>query len=693
MFGTIVTSNFLGDLAMVLCVGAVSTVVFQALKQPIVVGYLVAGVMVGPYLPIPLLANYDRIHMLSELGVILLMFALGLEFSIRKLIRLGPTSGFIMAIQVGLMLWLGYMCGRALGWTRLECIFTGALLSISSTTIVAKAYGEMKLPEKLRDLVFGVLLMEDLAAVVELAILTALASGAGLSASVMGATIARLAIFLALLVGIGIVVVPRLIRLVVRLDRPETTLIASVGICFAFAIIAEHAGYSVALGSFLAGSLVAESGDVHQIEHLVAPLRDMFGAVFFVSVGMMINPGLIAEHWVALLLLTFVVIFGKVFGVGLASLLAGAGIKTSVEAGMSLAQIGEFSFIIAGVGLQLGATRDFIYTMAVAVSALTTFLTPFMIRAAVPAGDFVAGHFPEPIVALQSLYDSWMERIRSARDQQQSDLPPLHWPIAMIAGSATIIGALLIFNEFDPFDFTTRVAQAVGLPYFDAGLGVDFVALIICAPFAYGLYYGSRKLARALAMRALPESKRRTLETQWGTAERALIEMLQLTILLGVVMPLLAVVQPFMEGVEGIGIVVIAAILMGVAVWRSARLMQGQLRAAVSLLTSSIDAHRPAPSERLLVHEVPGLGSLTAVRVEEGAPAVGRPLSDLDLQAATGATVVALARNNDDYIIPEPDLVLRSGDLLELAGSSDSIAAAAAFLSKRPPVPAASPVV
>src|SRR5260370_16642735 len=244
---------------MVLCVAAITTVIFQKIRQPVVVGYLLAGIIVGPHVMfIPLLADSERIHTLSELGVILLMFALGLEFSVRKLLRLGPTSGFITALQVGFMIWLGYVCGRALGWTPLESIFTGALLSISSPTIVAKAYDETPVPERLRELAFGVLLAEDLTAVVELAVLTTLASGAAVSAPMMTITIARLILFLVAFVGIGFIVVPPLVRLVVRIKRPETTLVASVGICFGFALLPEHAGYSFALCAFPPSSLVSE---------------------------------------------------------------------------------------------------------------------------------------------------------------------------------------------------------------------------------------------------------------------------------------------------------------------------------------------------------------------------------------------------------------------------------------------------
>jgi len=683
MFVPLTTANFLGDLALVLCVAALTTVIFQALRQPVVVGYLVAGMVVGPHLRVPLLANYDRIHTLSELGVILLMFALGLEFSVRKLIKLGPTSGFITAIQVSLMIWLGYICGKAMGWTPLESIFTGAFLSISSTTIVAKAYEEISPTQGLRDLAFGVLLMEDLTAVVELAILTALASGTHVSAPMLFATLARLVIFLALLVGIGILVVPRMIRLVVRLNRPETTLIASVGFAFGLALLAEHAGYSVALGAFLGGSLVAESGEVHSIEHLVAPVRDLFGAVFFVSVGMMIDPNLIAEHRLALALLVGAVIVGKVGAVGLGSLMSGAGIKTSVEAGMSLAQIGEFSFIIAGVGLHLNTTRDFIYTLAVAVSAITTFTTPFMIRVAEPVGDFVASHFPEPIAVLQSLYDSWMERVRIA-SMAREERGSLRWPIALITFSAVAIGAILIFNELDPFDFTTKASHLLEMTYFDAGLVVDVAALIECTPFALALYYGSRRLATAIAMRAVPMTTRNTLERKWATAERALIEMLQLTILLGVVMPLVAIVQPFMEPVEGVGIVVIAAVLMGIVVWRSARLMQGQIRVAIELLTASFSAREETEGHPPMhEHELPGIGSLTAVRIAPNSVAAGRRFKELDLQSSTEATVVAIARGEEGLHAPEPNEIIRAGDVLELAGSSNAIGAAAAFLNAK----------
>ena len=670
----LVSHTFLEDLAMVLCVAAITTIIFQKIRQPVVVGYLIAGLIVGPNVPIPLFADPDRIHTLSELGVILLMFALGLEFSVRKLIRLGPTSGFITALQVGLMIWLGYVCGRALGWTPLESIFTGALLSISSTTIVAKAYEEIPVSQHLRELVFGVLLAEDLTAVVELAILTTLASGASVSASLMTVTIARLILFLVAFVGVGFLVVPPCVRLVVRMGRPETTLVAVVGICFAFAILAEHAGYSVALGAFLAGSLVAESGQSAQIEHLVAPLRDIFGAVFFVSVGMMIDPALIEQHWPALIVLTAAVIGGKIFGVTFASVLSGVGAKTSIEAGMSLSQIGEFSFIIAGAGLKAGATRDFLYTLAVAVSAITTFLTPYMIRSSIPAAEFVSGRLPRPLKVLEALYDSWLERIRNA-GQPARDANSIGWPTAAIVSSAVLIGAILIVNELDPLDVTSTVASLEHLSYFSAGLYVDLFALLLCAAPAAAMYFASRRLATALASRALAE-----LPQRGASAVKALIELLQITILLVAAVPLLAIVQPFMAPVEGIGIIVITIALMIVVVTRSARQMQGQIRNAARLIATALRGTRTGAEGES--YEVPGIGMITPVLVRPDSDGVGRSLAQLDLHTISGAVVVAIGRGDAEVVAASGDEILRPGDILELAGSSAAVAAARRLLEQ-----------
>jgi CPA2 family monovalent cation:H+ antiporter-2 len=399
--------NFLEDLAIVLCVGAFATVVFQMLRLPLVVGYLVAGMVVGPHLGIPLYANQTRIHVISELGVALLIFSIGLEFDLRRLLRLAPTCGLVTIVQVAIMLTAGYAMGRLLGWTVIESMFAGAIISISSTTIVAKVFAERKVEARLRELCFGILLVEDLVAILLLAMLTVVARDKVLSLTVLAGVSGRLFLFLAALLMGGLITVPYVVRAVSRLNRAETMTVASVGICFLFALLAERFGYSVALGAFLAGSLVAQSGKGAEVEHAIAPVRDLFGALFFVSVGMLIDPPVLLQFWPGLIVMTLVVVVGKIVGVTSGALLIGESPRVAVEAGFALAQIGEFAFIMADVGLQAKVTRDFLYSMAVAVSATTAFLTPFLISASTPAADLLRHHTPGLVHRVIRRYVSW----------------------------------------------------------------------------------------------------------------------------------------------------------------------------------------------------------------------------------------------------------------------------------------------
>ena len=413
--------NFLEDLALILCVAAVATILCQLLRQPLVVGYLLAGMIVGPYVPLPVYVDPERIQEISELGVILLIFSIGLEFRFRRLAQLAPTAGLITLLQVSTMILLGYMAARLLGWTPMEALFTGAIVSISSTTIVAKAFQEQTVHARVRELSFGVLLAEDLVAIILLAVLTAAASGEVLTLHTFSLTGLRLLGFLTVLIAIGFFTVPYAIAGVARLGRPETLMITALGMCFAFAIAADHAGYSVALGAFVAGSLTGESGYGSMVEHLIEPIRDIFGAVFFVSVGMLIVPHLLLEHWREVLAITAVVVAGKITGVAGASLAIGERPTVALQTGFALAQIGEFSFIIAEMGLSTGATRSFLYSLAVAVSTVTAFMTPFLIRASRPAAQWLERAVPAPVAGAVSNYVGWVERMRGLPPHSQID--------------------------------------------------------------------------------------------------------------------------------------------------------------------------------------------------------------------------------------------------------------------------------
>ena len=677
--------EFLKSLTVVLAVAAVTSVVFQRLRQPVVLGYIIAGLIVGPHVPIPLVADPVVVQTLSELGVILLMFSLGLEFTFRKLAEVGPSAGLTALLQASIMLWLGFTIGRLLGWTELESLFTGAVIAISSTTIIAKAFEEQGITGKLRELVVGILIVEDLIAILLMAILTAVATGTGLAPGPLAATVGRLAAFLVGLIAVGLLVVPRAVRAITRLNRPETTLIASIGICFGIALLAEAFGYSVALGAFIAGSLVAESGEAKQVERLVEPVRDVFAAVFFVSVGMLIDPAQVAHHWGAVVVLTAAVVLGNLFGVSLGAFLTGNGLRTSVQAGLSLAQIGEFSFIIAGLGLALHATGAFLYPVAVAVSALTTLFTPWLIRAAAPVANWVDRKLPRPLQTFNTLYGSWLEGLRST-PRRATAAAEIRRLFRMLAIDAVVIGALTVGTAASIGSVAGFVRERVGMSDFLARTLIVAAAVALSAPFCLGVVRVSQKLGVRLARLALPAQRGGRVDFA-AAPRRMLVVTFQLAGVLLVGMPLLALTQPFLPAVPGAALLAFLVLALSVAFWRSATNLQGHVRAGaqVVLETLAAQSRQPATPAAFKTLErvqqlLPGLGVLASVRLDPGSPVIGKTLAQLNLRGRTGATVLAVTRSEGGVIVPTAKELLREGDVLALAGTHDAIAAATAAM-------------
>ncbi|MFP2927986.1 cation:proton antiporter [Pyxidicoccus sp. 3LG] len=677
-------------IAVVLCVAAVTTVLFQKLRRPVVLGYILAGLVVGPYVPIPLVANPEVVTTLSELGVILLMFSLGLEFSLRKLFAVGFTAGLTAVIQCTIMVWLGFVVGRAFGWTSLESIFTGALIAISSTTIIAKAFDEQGIRGKLRELVVGVLIVEDLIAVLLMATLTAISTGTGLSLGELSLTTGRLVAFLVGLVVVGLFIIPRAVRAVVRLNRPETTLVASVGICFAVALLAQAFGYSVALGAFLAGSLVAESGEEKVVEHLVQPVKDIFAAIFFVSVGMLINPALIVEHWAAILVFTVVVIVGKILGVALGAFLTGNGTRTSVQAGMSLAQIGEFSFIIAALGLSLKATRDFIYPVAVAVSAITTLTTPMLIKASGPAATWVDRKLPKPLQTFATLYGTWVERLREA-PRRQTLGAGVRRLIRLLVLDAALLVVLVIGTSLAAGKVAVFIEERTGLGQQLAKNLLIAGAVVLSVPFLVGVVSLARRLGGMLAEVALPLRTDGKVDLA-AAPRRLLVVTLQVVTVLIIGVPVVAITQPFMRGATGPLIILALLVSLGVAFWRGATNLHGHVRAGAQVIVAALAAqsHSKEPgAEEHALDDVPkllpGLGEPVPVRLEDTSPAVGRTLAQLNLRGLTGATVLAIQRGEESVSVPTAQEVLRAGDVLALTGTHEAVEAAKGLLSSPPP--------
>ncbi len=676
--------DFLKALSIVLCVAALTTVVFQKLKLPVVFGYLIAGLIIGPNVPIPLVAEPTVVHTLSELGVILLMFSLGLEFSFGRLFKVGPTAGITALIQCGLMIWLGFLVGQLFGWTSVESIFTGALIAISSTTIIAKAFDEQKIKGKLREIVVGILIVEDLIAILLLAILTAVSGGKDLSIGDLGLTVGKLTLFLVGLVGIGLLFIPRLFRSITSFNRPETTLVSSIGLCFAIALLAKTFGYSVALGAFLAGSLIAESGKGEDIQHLVEPVKNVFAAIFFVSVGMILDPALILTHWKVITVLTLVVVMGKFIGVTFGAILTGNGTRTSIQAGMSLAQIGEFSFIIAGLGLAMNATGTFLYPVAVAVSALTTLTTPWLIRASGPVAGYVDRVLPKSFQTFFSLYGSWIENLRlpkSGPAPGKNVARLVRWMILdAVILAAIVISASVFFDRIADY-LRTRMDFKPGIIRIMVISGVGLLAV----PFCVGILRVANRLGIALAERALPKTSGSKQDLAIAP-RKALVIAFRFGSVIIIGLPLLAITQPFLPGLPGLIVFSLLVVILGFAFWRSTAGLQGHVRAGAQVLVEFFKmqslAKQPAKNEitEMVRSILPGMGEPVSVPLPDNSPSIGKTLDSLNLRALTGATILAVYRKGGAVLDPSAEETLQEKDVLMIAGTRESLHAAKALL-------------
>jgi monovalent cation:H+ antiporter-2, CPA2 family len=412
--------HLITDLGLILGAAALVTLLFKKLKQPLVLGYLIAGFLVGPNFRLfPTITEQASIQVWAEIGVIFLLFSLGLEFSFKKLLRVGAPASITAIVKVAAMLFIGYLTGQLLGWSRMDSIFLGGILSISSTTITIRAFEELGVKSrKFAGLVFGTLIVEDLVAIVLLVLLSTLAVSAQFSGAGMLLSVGKLVFFLMLWFLAGIFILPTALRRMKKLMSDETLLITALALCLTMVWLATAVGFSAALGAFVMGSILAETTYAEKIEHLIKGVKDLFGAVFFVSVGMLIDPAMLSEHAVPILIITLATIVGKLLGSSAGALLAGQSLKTSIQAGMSLSQIGEFSFIIATLGLTLKVTSPFLYPIAVAVSAITTFTTPYLIKASEPFYHWVNRMLPAPVRDVLNRYSSRSQSVSTAGQWQ-----------------------------------------------------------------------------------------------------------------------------------------------------------------------------------------------------------------------------------------------------------------------------------
>jgi CPA2 family monovalent cation:H+ antiporter-2 len=411
------------DLALILMTGAITTLLFRRIKQPLVLGYIIAGFLVGPHIHItPTVADVDNIDILAEIGVIFLLFSLGLEFSFKKLMRVGGAASITAFVEIIFITTTGYFVGRLMGWSNMDSVFLGGMLASSSTTIIIRAFDELGVKTmQYARIVFGVLVVEDIVVILLMVLLSTMAVSQQFEGGQMLTTVIKLIFFLVLWFIAGIFLLPTFLKRAKKLLDEETLLILSLGLCLGMVVVATQAGFSAELGAFIMGSIMAETTSAEKVEHLIKPVKDLFGAVFFVSVGMLIDPQTIMEYKWPVIYVTLLTLLGKLFSTTIGALLSGQPLKQSVQVGMSMAQIGEFAFIIATLGLSLGVTSDFLFPVAVGASAITTFTTPYMIKFSEPTYNFI----------LRLLPDKWVNTINNYSTGTQSIQAESNWKIVL----------------------------------------------------------------------------------------------------------------------------------------------------------------------------------------------------------------------------------------------------------------------
>lgn len=675
--------GFSFDLAIVLGVAAITAVLARAAKQPSVLGYLFAGLVVGPYIPVPIFADHSRVETMAEFGVVLVMFAVGLEFRVAKLKEVLPTSGLTALLQVGFLFWCGVSLGEALGWSTVEGVFLGASLCISSTMVVSRVFAERPVSADVRSNVLGILVIQDIVAIVLIAAMTAVAAGGGLAPRALFVTLGQLAVVLLGILVVGVFVVPRLIERVVATKSSELLVVVSMGICFGIAELAAGLGYSVALGAFLAGMLVAESGRGTKVEHLVAPLRDVFAAIFFVSIGMTVDPLLAWQHLPLACLVFAVVVFGQFMSVSLAGVLSGNGLRRSMTAALALGQIGEFAFILAAIGIKGKVVRPELQPILVTVAVLTAFTTPLCLGLAPKIVEFADRRIPTRLRRMLNLYEDWIARFRAA-SPTTVERPKLARALKTLVldavGFTVVLGATALGHS----RVTSWLIDRANLEANTASCLFTFAVFVVLGPLLFSAVKNTLAFARLLSDLALPSDGLDPLVVRVSRQSLRVIVVLAST--LGVGVPLMAVLGPLIGTVVSAVLLAVLVLAVGLYLYQSATALDHEFESGAETLASLLARQvsmRPEP-DLSAPSLLPGLDHARTFLISERSHAVNQTLGEVHLRARTGATVIAIRRDDDAVTLPTGTEPLRPGDRLALVGTTESLERAETLLSEGP---------
>jgi CPA2 family monovalent cation:H+ antiporter-2 len=651
------------DLALILVVAGIVTLLFKKLKQPLVLGYVVAGFLVSPHMPYTAsVVDSENIHLWSDLGVMFLLFSLGLDFSFKKILKMGASPIISTCTTIFCMSMLGMLIGQLFGWAKMDCIFLGGMLAMSSTTIIYKAFDDLGLrQQQFAGRVMSVLILEDILAIVMMVLLSAIASGKELGGGEMLGSVTKIVFFLVLWLVVGIFAIPLILRRVRLLMNNEVLLIVSLGLCCAMAVFSTKVGFSSAFGAFIMGSILAETIEAEKIIKLVEPVKNLFGAIFFVSVGMLVDPMILVEYALPIFALVMTILIGQAIFGTLSFMLGGESLKSAMRCGFSMAQIGEFSFIIASLGLSLGVIGDFLYPVVVAVSVITTFLTPYMIRFSTPAYNKLEKHLPNKIIrSLNHLAMSQSGTQETSLWKRLLTQMAINTLVYSILTTATIV---VMFTFVLPF--MRKLLPGWELHWY-ANAITGLLTVLFIAPFLRAIMMKKNRSEEWKALWA--ESNRNRLPLIFTILFRAVI---CVTFIFYICNYLSRFTNALMIT---IGIVVLVVIIF--SRWIKKRSISLERLFILNLRSRDIEAQvlgkkRPLYEGKLLDRDI----HIAEFEIPTNSGWMGQTLKQLNLGQKYGVHVSSILRGGWRLNIPDGDYIIFPNDVLQVIGSDEQFAA------------------
>lgn len=689
--------HFISDLAIILITASVITIIFKWLKQPVVLGYIVAGFIASLHFKdfieslvikisgipanevsdffqtLPQISDMANVNIWAEIGIIFLLFALGLEFSFKKLMDVGGKASIATLINLGSMIIIGYLVGELLivnlipDWSKMNSIFLGGMLSMSSTTIIIKAFNDMGLQKKkFANIVFGMLIVEDLAAIVMMVLLSTFAVGQHVEGGELANSVIKLLFFILIWFVVGIYMIPTMLKKLKKYLNDETLLIVAVGFCLGMVYFASAVGFSAALGAFIMGSILAETIESKHIEHLMEPLKNLFGAVFFVSVGMMIDPAIIFEYATLILLLTVVVLIGRIFFATLGVLASGEGLKVAVQSGFSLAQIGEFSFIIATLGMSLGVITVTLYPIIVAVSVITTFTTPYCIKYSESVYGALVKRVPDK---WDKLIEGYGASSYNTVNQQNDWKKLLKSILSLVAVYFTIsIAILLVFQNF----ITPYIVEWI--PGIWSNVLAAMITLTLMAPFL-----------RAIMMKKNRSEEFKNLWKDNRLNRGALVSLIVFRIIICIVLVLMVLIPLFPRLtvlMVIISLVVVTLIIFSQGFKKQSRKIEARFLENLNLKQKLDEKKAAIPT--VVANDLRSKNiHIEEFEVMQSSPSIGKTLRELNFRQKTGVNIVTIIRGSKKINIPDGNERLYPFDKLVVSGSDEEMQQLSQYLDDK----------